>query len=135
MLEKSRSLFQRVVPKTPEEISVPAVKKARGFDAVLADIKKRQEREKSLQLFDSPQTRDEDMVEQISLLKWIKIKLTLKIHPKIRYLHLKIIKTRSLGALRALSSGWRLFRPFDFVLRALWALRPCDPRVGDWIGC
>ena len=68
------------------------MKKARGFDAVLADIKKRQEREKSLQLFDSPQTRDEDMVEQISLLKWIKIKLTLKIHPKIRYLHLKIIK-------------------------------------------
>ena len=25
--------------------------------------------------------------------------------------------------------------PLDFVLRALWALRPCDPRVGDWIVC
>ena len=37
----------------------------------------------------------------------------------------------SLGALRAQTSGWRPFRPLDFVLRALRALRPCDPRVGD----
>ena len=33
--------------------------------------------------------------------------------------------TRSLGALRAPTSRWR---PLDFVLRALRALRPCDPR-------
>ena len=32
-------------------------------------------------------------------------------------------------------SSWRPFRPLDFVLRALRALRPCDPRVGDWIVC
>ena len=46
-----------------------------------------------------------------------------------------IYVTRSRGALRALSSRWRPFGPLDFVLRALWALRPCDPRVGDWIVC
>ena len=40
--------------------------------------------------------------------------------------------SRSLGALRAPTSRWRPFGPFDFVLRALRALRPCDPRVGDW---
>ena len=43
--------------------------------------------------------------------------------------------TRSLGALRAPTSSWRPFGPLDFVLRALRALRPCDPRVGDQIGC
>ena len=43
--------------------------------------------------------------------------------------------TRSLGALRAPTSSWRPFGPLDFVLRALRALRPCDPRVDDWIAC
>ena len=43
--------------------------------------------------------------------------------------------TRSLGALRAPTSSWRPFGPIDFVLRALWALRPCDPRHSDWIVC
>ena len=43
--------------------------------------------------------------------------------------------TRSLGALRAPTSSWRLFGPLDFVLRALQALRPCDPRHNDWIVC
>ena len=46
-----------------------------------------------------------------------------------------INSTRSLGALRAPTSSWRPFGPLDFVLRALRALRPCDPRVGDWIVC
>ena len=46
-----------------------------------------------------------------------------------------IIITRSLGALRAPTSSWRPFGPLDFVLRALWALRPCDPRHSDWIVC
>merc|ERR1712077_179102 len=35
---------------------------------------------------------------------------------------------RSLGALRAPTSSWGPFVPLDFVLRALRALRPCDPR-------
>ena len=39
-----------------------------------------------------------------------------------------IYLTRSLGALRAPTSSWRPFGPLDFVLRALRALRPCDPR-------
>ena len=46
-----------------------------------------------------------------------------------------IVKTRSLGALRAPTSSLRPFGPalgpsglLDFVLRALRALRPCDPR-------
>ena len=47
----------------------------------------------------------------------------------------KILPTRSLGALRAPTSSWRPFGPLDFVLRALRALRPCDPRIGDWIVC
>ena len=29
------------------------------------------------------------------------------------------------------SSIWRLFGPLDFVLRALWVLRPCDPHKRD----
>ena len=33
-----------------------------------------------------------------------------------------------LGALQALTSRWRPFGPRDFVLRALRALKPCDPR-------
>ena len=41
--------------------------------------------------------------------------------------------TRSLGALWAPTSSWRPFGPLDFVLRALRALRPCDPRIGVWI--
>ena len=43
--------------------------------------------------------------------------------------------TRSLGALRAPTSSWGPFGPLDFVLRALQALRPCDPRYSDWIVC
>ena len=39
----------------------------------------------------------------------------------------------SLGALRAPTSSWGPFGPLDFVLRALRALRLCDPRSGDWI--
>ena len=42
-----------------------------------------------------------------------------------------IYVTRSLGALRAPTSRWRPFGPLDFVLRALRALRPCDPRKVD----
>ena len=49
---------------------------------------------------------------------------------------------RSLGALRAPTSSLRPFGPpfgplglLYFVLRALRALRPCDPRSGDWIVC
>ena len=42
------------------------------------------------------------------------------------------IYDRSLGALRAPTSSLRPFGSalglLDFVLRALWALRPCDPR-------
>ena len=38
------------------------------------------------------------------------------------------VYTRSLGALRAPTSSWGPFGPLDFVLRALRALRPCDPR-------
>ena len=38
---------------------------------------------------------------------------------------------RSLGALRALVSSWKPFGPLDIVLRALWALRPCDPRKDE----
>ena len=41
----------------------------------------------------------------------------------------KYYTARSLGALRALTSSWRPFGPLDFVLRALRALRPCDPRI------
>ena len=42
-----------------------------------------------------------------------------------------ICYTRSLGALWAPTSRWRPFGPLDFVLRALRALRPCDPRKVD----
>merc|ERR1711954_60505 len=41
------------------------------------------------------------------------------------------MNTRSLGALRAPTSSWRPFGPLYFVLRALRALRPCDPRKFD----
>ena len=37
---------------------------------------------------------------------------------------LNYTNTRSLGALRAPTSSWRPFGPLDFVLRALWPLRP-----------
>ena len=53
----------------------------------------------------------------------------------------KYAKTRSLGALRAPTSSLWPFGPalgpsglLDFVLRALQALRPCDPRNGAMIG-
>ena len=39
--------------------------------------------------------------------------------------------TRSQGALRAQTSTWRPFGPLNFVLRALWVLRQCDPRRKD----
>ena len=48
---------------------------------------------------------------------------------------INLYNTRSLGALWAPTSSWRPFGPLDFVLRALRALRPCDPRVGDLIVC
>ena len=62
---------------------------------------------------------------------------------KIYFIEWKVLLfTRSLGALRALTSRLQPFGPalgpsglLDFVLRALRALRPCDPRVGDWIVC
>ena len=51
------------------------------------------------------------------------------------------VLNRSLGALRAPTSSLRPFGPalgpsglLDFVLRALRALRPCDPRNGAMIG-
>ena len=37
-----------------------------------------------------------------------------------------IYKTRSLGALHAPTFSWRPFGHLDFILRALWALRPYD---------
>ena len=43
-------------------------------------------------------------------------------------------QTRSLGALRDPTSSWRPFGPLDFVLRALRALRPCDPHNDVVIG-
>ena len=52
---------------------------------------------------------------------------------KYTYMVELIYLTRSLGALRALTSSWRPFGPLDFVLHALRALRPCDTRVCDWI--
>ena len=52
-----------------------------------------------------------------------------------RYFCNILLKTRSLGALPAPTSSWRPFGPLDFVIRALRALRPCDPPVGDWIVC
>ena len=39
------------------------------------------------------------------------------------------------GPLRAPTSSWRPYRPLDFVLHALRALRLCDPCIGDWIVC
>ena len=48
---------------------------------------------------------------------------------------LEIFSYRSLGALRAPTSSWRPFGPLDFVLRALRALRPCDPCHSDWVVC
>ena len=39
-----------------------------------------------------------------------------------------LCRHRSLGALRAPTSSWGPFGSLDFVLRALRALRPCDPR-------
>ena len=63
----------------------------------------------------------------------------IQFHPKYRNAVSPTIQcqliwtTRSLGALWAPTSSWRPFGPPDFVLRALWALRPCDPRNGDWI--
>ena len=47
----------------------------------------------------------------------------------LKLLHgIAIYRTRSLGALRAPTSCWGPSGPLDFVLRALRALRPCDPR-------
>ena len=44
------------------------------------------------------------------------------------------INQKSRGPPAPTSSG-RPFGPLDFVLRALQALRPSDPRNGDWIVC
>ena len=44
------------------------------------------------------------------------------------FLYLNYMYNRSLGALRAPTSSWGPFGPLDFVLCALRALRPCDPR-------
>ena len=46
---------------------------------------------------------------------------------------LSILLTERQGT--AMYYSWRPFRPLDFVLCALRALRPCDPRVSDWIVC
>ena len=46
-----------------------------------------------------------------------------------------IIEHRSLDACRVSTSNWRPFGPLDFILRALWAVRPFDQRNGDWIVC
>ena len=45
------------------------------------------------------------------------------------------IKLEVRGDLRAPTSSCKPFGPLHFVLCALWALRPCDPRVGDVILC
>ena len=45
--------------------------------------------------------------------------------------NLNYIYTKRLGVLRAPTSSWRHFGPLDFVLRALRALRPCNPRKVD----
>ena len=52
-----------------------------------------------------------------------------------------MLRTRGLGTLRAPTSSLRPFGPafgpsglFDFVLRALRALRPCDPRNSAMMG-
>ena len=54
---------------------------------------------------------------------------TIVMDATITYLYMT---TRSLGVLQALTSSWR---PLDFVLCALRALRPCDPCHNDWIVC
>ena len=50
-------------------------------------------------------------------------------------LNAAIYAPRNLGALRAMTTGLKPFGPLDFVLRALWSLRPCNPCSGDWIVC
>ena len=45
----------------------------------------------------------------------------------VEFVHTQIFITRSLGALRAPTSSQWPFGLLDFVLRALRALRPCDP--------
>ena len=52
-----------------------------------------------------------------------------KVHQQ--YSSTQYCSTRSLGALRAPTSSWRPSGPLDFVLCALRALRPCDPRKVD----
>ena len=56
----------------------------------------------------------------------------LTFNENLKVLHFEtLFNTRSLGALRAPTSSWRPFGPLDFVLRALRAIRPCDPRKVD----
>ena len=63
----------------------------------------------------------------IFLLLAVKTNVKSPTEPRLKlYYH-----TRSLGALQAQTSRWRHFGPLDFVLRALRALRPCDPREVD----
>ena len=40
-------------------------------------------------------------------------------------------EARSLATLQVWNSSWRPFRPLDFFLCALWALRTCDPCCAD----
>ena len=55
------------------------------------------------------------------------------IYTNINYTNIQILEVY--GALRAPTSSWRPFGPLDFVLCALWALRPCDPCHSDWVVC
>ena len=78
-----------------------------------------------------------NMVQNPQIPTEIFCKIPIKILCKIQ---IKIYVTRSLGALRAPTSSLRPFGPalghsglLDFVLRALRALRPCDPRNGAMI--
>ena len=56
-------------------------------------------------------------------------------HRHHRPLNISIIEDQKSEAIQARISSWRPFGPLDFVLRALRALRPCDPRNNDWIVC
>ena len=71
------------------------------------------------------------------LVMMIRMMMIMMIRMMIRMMMviMMMMMTRSLGALRAPTSRWRPFGPLYFVLRALRALRPCDPRSGDWIVC
>ena len=73
------------------------------------------------------QNKDVAQLNAASFSNWDICKCTITIMKDIQY--------RSLEALRAPTSSWRPFKPLDFVLRTLGALKPCDPRHSDWIVC